>query len=289
MPSSDGGWHSAANAIGVDLPSSLASPVTLTKGGSSIGFTLAGGAGAGSATGTVASYSAALPSTAATYTVTGSGVKERLSLASVTTPSSFAWSLHLSSGLSAQLVGGVVEIINASGPVATIGAPTVTDASGVSGPAGWQLSGATLTLPLDPAWLTDPGRAFPVIVDPSVTYLGPTQGCTLDAAHPTNTYCDTTDLGVGASGGVAQRSVLYYPGFTDGTLPVDAVIQGAEMDLPVDTQTGSVTVNAYGLTRGQLERHLGQLQRHQQLDHRRWGLCHHADWPTMGSPPPTSG
>jgi RHS repeat-associated protein len=250
VKSSTGGWHSAANGVSVALPASLSTPVRLTKGGSIIGFSLVGGTGTGSVSGSVASYSSVLPATSATYKVTGSGVKESLSLSSASAPSSFVWSLTLSTGLSAQLVGGAVELTNASGVVASIGAPTVTDGSGASGPAGWQLSGSALTLSLDPTWLSAPGRAYPVIVDPSVTYLGPTQGCTLDAAHPTTTYCGTTDLGVGASGGVAQRSVLYYPGFTDGTLPVDAVIQGAEMDLPVDTQSGSVTVNAYALTRG---------------------------------------
>ena len=250
VKSSSGGWHSAANAIGVALPASLTSPVTLTKGSSTIGFSLVGGAGTGSVTGSVASYSSILPSTSATYKVSGSGVKESLLLASATAPSSFAWSLELSSGLSAQLVGGALKITNASGAIATIAAPTVSDATGASGPASWHQSGTTLTLSLDPTWLTASGRAFPVTVDPSVAYLGPNNGCTLDAANPTTSYCNTTDLGVGASGGNAQRSVLYYPGFTDGTLPVDAVISAAEMDLPVHTRTGSVTVNAYGLTRG---------------------------------------
>jgi hypothetical protein len=164
----------------------------------------------------------------------------------------FQWSLNLGSGMSGQLVNGALVVRNAAGTLGTVAAPTVVDAAGASGTASWALSadGTTMTLSVDPTWLSAPGRAFPVVVDPSFTYLGPTQGCTLNAAHPTTTYCDTSDLGVGASGGVAQRSVLYYPGFTDGTLPVDAVIQGAEMDLPVDTQTGSVTVNAYGLTRG---------------------------------------
>jgi hypothetical protein len=93
VTSSSGGWHSAANGVSVALPARLSSPVTLTKGGSLIGFSLVGGTGTGSVSGSVASYSSVLPATSATYKVTGSGVKESLSLSSASAPSSFAWSL----------------------------------------------------------------------------------------------------------------------------------------------------------------------------------------------------
>jgi RHS repeat-associated protein len=251
VSSAGGGWHNNTNAVHVDLPASLSSPVTLTKGNSSIGFSLRGALGSGSASNATASYSSVLSATSASYKITGSGVKEDLSLSSAAAPSSFTWSLDLSSGLSARLASGGLTISNTSGDVATIAAPTVTDAAGTSGPAAWTLAanGNTLTLSLDPTWLSAPGRAFPVTVDPTATWFGASNGCTLNAANPTTTYCNTTDLGVGASGGVAQRSVLYFPAFADGTFPVDGVITEADLTLPVDTLTGSVTVNAYPLTR----------------------------------------
>jgi P pilus assembly chaperone PapD len=219
VPSLIGGWHNSANSLQVHLPASLSSPVSLASGGSSIGFTLHGASGTGSVSGKTATYSSVLPSTSASYAVTGSGVKENLYLSSSSAPSTFTWSLELSSGLTAQLTGSDLTIANASGAVATIAAPTITDAGGVSGVASWSLApdGSTLTLIFDPAWLAAPGRAFPVVVDPTASYLTVAAGCTIKAANPTSSYCNTTDLGVGASAGSAQRGMVYSPDFTNGT------------------------------------------------------------------------
>ena len=183
---------------------------------------------------------------------TKSGLFESLSLSGSTAPSTYEWSLDYGPGVSGQLTpSGAVEIDSGHTPIATLGAPSVEDESGNETSANWTMSpdGSTLSLQIDPNWLADPARVFPITIDPTVTWNGPSQACTLKAANPSTTYCNTSDLGVGANSGNAQRSILYFPNFTNGHFPVDAVLQEADLSLPVDTLTGSVNVNAYPLTR----------------------------------------
>jgi len=253
VASTAGGWHNKAGGVSLLLPSNLASPVSVSNGSSSIGFTLVGAGGspnAATATGSSVTYTNALPDTTITEQAVSSGAKETISLASSAAPNSLSWNLHLSTGLSAVAAGGAVDIDSNDGPVAAIAAPTVTDAAGTSGSALWSLNAdhTAVTLTVDPTWLAASSRVFPVTIDPTTTYFSSNNGCTLSQANPSTASCYTTDLGVGVSGGHAQRAVLQYPGLSDGTIPVDAKVINAELDLPVDTLTGSVTVNAFPLT-----------------------------------------
>jgi RHS repeat-associated protein len=250
-----GGWHNTADSSSVQLPSDLSSPVTLSNGTSTIGFTLVG-ANSGSANeGTVAASTATYPDALTATTVAeqavSSGVKETLSLASTAGPSTFTWHLSLSSGLHAATDGAGIDIDSGTATVATMAAPTVTDAAGAVGPASFVLNaaGTSLTLTVDPTWLGAPARVFPVTVDPSTSYLSEADGCTLLQATPTTASCSTTDLGVGYSGGKIQRSVVHFHAMSDGSIPVDAQVVNAYLSLPVDTLSGSVTLNAYPLTR----------------------------------------
>ena len=236
------------------LPSSLSSPVSISSGNTSVAFTLEGASGTASVSGPTATYSSVLPATNASYTVNGIGVKEDLDLSSVAAPSSFTWSLNLSSGLSAQpAADGGLTLMSGDTSVGAIATPMVTDADGTTADASYSLSpdGTTLTLSIDSAWLSSPDRTFPVVVDPTWYYvLTATNACTLEAAHPTTSFCNTTDTSVGAVGGSAERGVVYFPSLANGTIPVDAKVQGAVLQLPIDSVTGSVTVNAYPMTRG---------------------------------------
>jgi RHS repeat-associated protein len=251
-----GGWHNTANSVSLQLPSELSSPVSLSNGGASgIAFTLVGAnhvsANAGTVSGSTAAYPDALADTSVSEQAAPSGVKETLSLAAAGAPSTFTWDLSLASGLSAVAAGAGIDINGSSGTVAQIAAPTVTDASGATGSASYALNAAgnVLTLTMDPTWLSAPGRAFPVTVDPSITYLSTANGCTINSGSPTTASCSSTDLGVGVSGGSAQRALVHFPAMSDGTIPVDAQVEDAWLSLPVDTLSGSVTLNAYPLTR----------------------------------------
>jgi YD repeat-containing protein len=245
-----------ANSWSAQLPTNLSSALTLANGSSQIGFTLAGAGSASTNTGTVsgatATYPNAVPGATVSEQVVSSGVKETLSLASAAAPSTYTWDLKLSSGLSAVAsADGGVTIDSGGSPLAAIAPPTVTDAAGNVGAASLVLSqdAMSVTVSLDPTWLSAPGRAFPVKVDPTTSYFSQAAGCTLNSGAPNTASCASTDLGVGVSGGSVQRSVVWFQNMSNGTLPVDAQIQQAYLDLPVDTLSGSVTLNAYPLTR----------------------------------------
>ena len=255
VASSGGGWHNNANSFSAQLPSNLSSSLTLTSGSSQIGFTLVGAsadpANAGTVAGSTATYANALPATTVSERVTSSGVKETLSLASASAAGSYTWDLDLSSGLSAVAANGGVTIDSGGSPLAVMAPPTVTDAAGNVGTASLTLSpdAKSVTVSVDPTWLSAPGRAFPVTVDPSTSYFSQAAGCTLNSGSPNTASCATSDLGVGISGGSVQRSVVWFQNMSNGTIPVDAQVVNAYLDLPVDTLSGSVTLNAYPLSK----------------------------------------
>jgi RHS repeat-associated protein len=247
------GWHNTANSWTAQLPLTLSAPVSLTKGSATIGFTLDGGAStsSGTASGSTATYANVLPATTVAEQVQSSGIKETLTLANATAPSTFTWNLDLSSGLSAAQAGTGIAIDSASRPLAQMAAPTVSDAAGTSGPATLTLNpdGTSVTLAISSTWLSATGRAFPVTVDPTTTYTSDDLGCVLNQGAPTTTACDSTDQAVGYSGGEIQRTVLDYVGMSEGLLPVDAQISSATIYLGVVSLTGSVTANLYPLSR----------------------------------------
>jgi RHS repeat-associated protein len=250
-----GGWHNTANNWSAQLPATLSSPVTLSNGSSQIGFTLVGAnsatANAGTAAGSTATYPSALGATTVAESVNATGIKETLSLANATAPSSFSWGLHLSTGLSVAATEGSLDINAAGVPLAVVAPPTVHDGAGNVGTASYALSqdGTSVTLSLDPTWLSARGRSFPVTVDPSVSFNSVVNGCTINSGSPTTASCASSDLGVGVSGGHVQRALVQFPQMSDGTIPVDAQIEDAWLSLPVDTLSGSVTLNAYPLSR----------------------------------------
>jgi RHS repeat-associated protein len=251
-----GGWHNTANSVSVQLPSDLSSAVALGNGGAaSIGFTLVGAnhtaANVGTVSGSTATYPDALPATTVTEQAVTSGVKESLSLAAATAPRTFTWDLDLGTGLHASADGAVIDIDSATSKVATIAAPTVTDAAGAVGSASYALNaaGTTLSLTISPTWLATPARAFPVTVDPTTYFINGGDACVLNQGSPTITGCYYNDLAVGYSGGEIQRSIINYPDLGNGVIPVDAQISSAQLSLPVVSLTGSVTVNAYPLSR----------------------------------------
>jgi RHS repeat-associated protein len=255
VATSGGGWHNTANSWSAQLPTNLSSPVTLSNGSSQIGFTLEGAGTAsandGTVSGSTATYANALSGTTVSEQVVSSGIKETLSLASAAASSTYTWDLSLSSGFSARAASsGGLDIDSSGTPIAEIAPPTVSDAAGNVGTASFALSqdAKSVTLSVDPTWLNATGRAFPVTVDPSVAYLSAADGCTISSATPTTASCASTDLGVGVSGGNVERSLVHF-GQLNTDIPVDGQVLSADLDLPVDTLSGSVTLNAYPLTR----------------------------------------
>jgi YD repeat-containing protein len=110
------------------------------------------------------------------------------------------------------------------------------------------LSGSRLTLSVDPAWLADPARVFPVTIDPTIN-PNPSPDCTLSNGGSANTsFCAATTLDVGYDGTTTSRSVAK---FDLSSIPTNATVDNAELKLYLasESTTASAAVNAYPLSR----------------------------------------
>jgi RHS repeat-associated protein len=154
--------------------------------------------------------------------------------------------------------GGAGEV------VATIDAPSLVDASGVSGAvtvalnasaAGLNAGETMLTYSLDPAWLAAAGRAFPVSFDPTTTYtyciMNGATGCTqnqssggtdalIQSAYPDATATFTRmRIGTSADSGYPwglMRELVYFPNVVLGD---GAQVDAASLNLYEYTNYGS--------------------------------------------------
>ena len=93
---------------------------------------------------------------------------ETLTLASGAAPSVYRCAVQASAGLTAKRNGaGGIDFVDGAGMVAfSFAPPTMRDHAGKAGKVAFSLAGTTLTLTADAAWLADPTRAYPVVIDP---------------------------------------------------------------------------------------------------------------------------
>ncbi len=133
--------------------------------------------------GDTALYGAVAPATDLLYESTGEGVKETLVLASASAPSTHTFRLN-TPGLRvapARSGGWAFFEPGSEEPAAWLGALTVWDSSSdARGEPAYCAAakmtvtptkdGAEVTYEVDPKWLADPARAFPVYVDPTVSF-----------------------------------------------------------------------------------------------------------------------
>jgi RHS repeat-associated protein len=159
--------------------------VTVAVGGARASLGLVGAA-AGRAVrveGSAAEYAEVLPGTDLRYAVTAGAVKETIVLRRAPSSGAGSWRFTLNTeGLTPRLTaGGAVELVGAAGtPVVVMPPIEAWDSAGQSvgegaGPAvtggayGLDRVGVewVLTVSVDEGWLRDPGRVFPVSVDPT--------------------------------------------------------------------------------------------------------------------------
>jgi RHS repeat-associated protein len=151
-----------------------------------VSLSLAGAASvAGTAAGSSVTYRGVMPSTDVTATATGTGISESLILHSADVATAWVFPLKLT-GLTASLHSGSVDLKDGAGKVVWVIAPAVAR-SGPAAAAGsgrakaavqasselaYRLvtddGGPALEMTLSKSWLDAKGRAFPVVVDPTV-------------------------------------------------------------------------------------------------------------------------
>jgi RHS repeat-associated protein len=167
------GWRNTADEVGLRFAkrADAADLVTLTVDGDhSVSYALAGAApSAPTVDGAAIVYADVQPEVDLELESRAGGAKETLVLAGPGAPTSFTFPLRLK-GLTPRIDNGQVVFDDEKGtPRAVIPPGDMVDAKGaVSKGVSYRLVRDALELAVDAAWLKEPGRAFPVAVDPTV-------------------------------------------------------------------------------------------------------------------------
>ncbi|MFI9382107.1 PA14 domain-containing protein [Kutzneria sp. NPDC052558] len=193
-------------------------------------------------TGDKASYENVAPDTNLDYEVTAGALKETILLKRPSVTSSWRFKLN-TQGLTPQLSSDSVQLKDSSGNVVLVLPPIQTwDSAGADTTAPAQTGGTYaldhaadgwwLTVSVDPVWLHDAKRVYPVHVDPTFTY-----GVNESHVYRTDGYtCDNCGLQIGNSlnkGDSYSRSVFHF----DYSSLWGKTVVGAKMDLARDTAT----------------------------------------------------
>lgn len=226
------GWHNAADSMHVwTAPTAGGGPLTRLDldAQHQLAFGLDGAARvAGQAKNDTVAYTAVRPSTDIKLQVTSTGVKESIVLQSADAPHSFVFPLQLK-GLTASMKDGEVIFSDPSGKqMARIPSGYMADSSydphkgeaATSYKVSYRLvkenGGVAVRLDLDDAWLNDPARSYPVVVDPPVDVRAAGSSMYVQRNSDGTNFSRTDDLKVGHSadsgGSYTAASYLAFPG-----------------------------------------------------------------------------
>jgi RHS repeat-associated protein len=251
-PSPDGSWHNAANSFQANVPSTLGQPVSVTSGSSTVSFALQGASSsvspanvtalspvAGSANGNRVTFVRGLPGTDVSYSFGNGGLEETLSLAANSSTDTYTSSLHVGADMSVRMTGaGSAEITNATGTVImVVNTPSIEDANNLVGPVptmSLSPDGSTMTVSLAPdaAWLRDPGRAFPVIVDPTISIPNSGSQCQMYQTVPNTVECSSaTSYWIGAGSLTGNAHSMFRFDNLASDVPYDSLVQTANFDV----------------------------------------------------------
>jgi len=263
-------YQNKANQYTVKFPVNLGSaPVHFAVGDSWVEFTLQDAAASATVSHGSAIYRNALNGVTLNYSPQPDALKETLSLADPSAPSSFSYSLRLSPRLAArQNPDQSIDFVDSEGqipfrfapPFMYDSAPTPEMSKNVSMVLISDANGQAVVVTADKNWLSSSTRKFPVVIDPTiwanVNYYGG-QDCFIENTQPNSTFCSSagsytgnTDS-VGFDGTNIYRSLLLFPvqaGYTH-IVPKSNILD-AELDLYLASSTASsgVSVGAYQVT-----------------------------------------
>jgi RHS repeat-associated protein len=224
-------------------------------GGQTFDFDAKGAGGtAGVASGTHLDYSAAYPNADLNYDVAADAVNETIVLRNASAPSSYEFAIHPHGGgapVSARrLADGSWGVYQApvAGPVFVLQAPRAIEQTGrVAFPGApphaamtvhANGSGLDVRVSIDRAWLSSPGRHFPVLLDPTLTLQSDTQDASF-AANCSNCAPLVQDrLYVGTGVTYSWRAALQ---FDLSSVPPGAAVTGAQFGLYDDGTCISVS------------------------------------------------
>ncbi|HEY0806904.1 MAG TPA: LamG-like jellyroll fold domain-containing protein, partial [Pseudonocardiaceae bacterium] len=257
----DGRWHETANSLAVDFAQSSTDPALArftVDGTHSIAYRLAGAAAVtADVSGPNVTYRNVLPGSDLRVAPTATGMKESVILHSATAATSWVFPLTTQGVHVATAPDGTINVIDGGGAiVARLPRAYATDSkvdprSG-EGATTYAVSYAltdlngtpALRMSLDPAWLADPARVFPVYVDPSFatggasTYTEAGNGVA-PGDHSTENAIKIGSFDIAAH--IAANTFLQFPKDLDGS---GVQVTGASLAL-FDTWASTCTAERF--------------------------------------------
>lgn len=261
LQASDGVIRNGSNRYALELPARLGTPVRATEGTHSVSYELLDAA---PRTAVVrdneARYENALPGVDVLYAAESDGVKESLVLDGPDATSSFRFRLEVTGGLTPRAAAaGAIDFVTATGSVAfSFAPPFLQDASATE--RGFSRAVKTtlersgedyvLTLSADRAWLNEPARRFPVVLDPTLEFGGADKDCYIvDGTRANTNYCGYQTLNAGFDGTNRNRSLLQFD--IAAYIPAQVEVLDAELGLYLGSKStaNATTLSAHRLTR----------------------------------------
>jgi RHS repeat-associated protein len=207
--------------------------------------------------GNTVAYPRVMPSTGLSYRVTPTALREDITLASPSAPGAFSYTIKVGGGLVPwQRPNGQIVFSRRSAgtpPVLVLPAPYMTSARNDRwSPYGkvwsphvvqrfaWDAATRLLRLTLAPdtAWLHQPGRVFPVVIDPTIAIVpdsSSAQNVMIDQDTPSTNYVGDYRLEAGTTSTGSVRSLLSFP---LSSVPAGASINSADLRLYRDQNFG---------------------------------------------------
>lgn len=242
-------YRNEGNAFRADLPDTADRGVRVSGGDAWVQFGMAAASGRGvKVTDDTVRYEDALPGVDLEYQAVNTGVKETLTLDSPRATTSFEYRVSMSDGLRARSTDdGRIEFRRGSETLFRFKPPFMVDAAGRV--AGGQATPAyalsrrgdelTVSLAVDRAWLSAPDRQFPVVVDPTTTYVngwsvmkGTTQETFIRSDTPDTRYDALTYLRVGKESTSPDRrhnALLKFD--VAGSVTAESIVLAADLGL----------------------------------------------------------
>ena len=201
-------------------------------------------------------YLDALPGATLTYTVLPGALKEAILLKDASAPATYEFRLEASGLFPQESEDGSIAFVDEQGtPQLLLPRPWAKDSSPGSElvdltqairPDG---EGYMLTVSLDPAWLTDPARVFPVLIDPTVETQSVSQDTFISPDYPTSSYSSRSYVRMGTDNSYGDVESLVK--FNLPNLTEYPQIQQASISLYKNypgKEPGTNTISAYRVT-----------------------------------------
>lgn len=184
--------------------------------------------------GNTATYADLWPGVDVRLTVSPEGIKEDLILRDSGAPAFFAWDVVTRAAV-LDPSGEYIDPLRAT-VIGRLAAATVHDAAGVEGPATLVCDAESVRIELDPEWLDDPARVWPVTVDPTTITVQPDNTTGQDAqilsGNPTANY--------GTSLGAYFNGTNYWYSLIKFTMPETPAGTGVGSAIITFNQTSAV-------------------------------------------------